>query len=271
MRCKKCEADNREGARFCDKCGAKLSPLCFSCGAENRPDARFCDSCGSALTATVAANSVKERNESSIRFSDNAGVEGVDGERKTVTVLFADIKGSTELMRDLDPEEARSLVDPVLQLMMTAVHRYDGYIAQSTGDGIFAMFGAPVAHEDHPQRALHAALAIQDELRRYREKREATGGLPLEARIGINTGELVLRRVNTGAHTEYSPVGHAANLAARLQTVAPAGGVIVSEGTRKLVEDYFELRPLGPVTLRGIAEPVKCLRSDERGTVAWPF
>ena len=112
MRCKKCEADNREGARFCDKCGAKLSPLCPSCGAENRPDARFCDSCGSALTATVAANSVKERNESSIGITENLGFEGIDGERKTVTSLFADIKGSTELMRDMDPEEARALLTP---------------------------------------------------------------------------------------------------------------------------------------------------------------
>jgi class 3 adenylate cyclase len=140
--------------------------------------------------------------------------------------------------------------------MMTAVHRYDGYVAQSAGDGIFAMFGAPVAHEDHPQRALHAALAIQDELRRYGEKTGAAGRPALEARIGVNTGEVVLRTVNTGAHTEYSPVGHAANLAARLQTVAPAGGVIVSDDTRKLVEDYFELHHLGAATLKGIAEPV---------------
>src|SRR5215831_13017181 len=115
MRCKKCEADNREGARFCDKCGARLSPLCPSCRAENRPDARFCDSCGTVLTVTVTANSIKERNESSIRITENAGVEGIDGERKTVTALFADIKGSMELMEDLDPEEARALVDPALK------------------------------------------------------------------------------------------------------------------------------------------------------------
>jgi adenylate cyclase len=171
-------------------------------------------------------------------------------------LLFADLKGSTELMRDIDPEEARAILDPVLQLMITAVHCYDGYVAQSTGDGIFAMFGAPVAHEDHPQRALHAALAIQQELRGYGEKMKAAGQPALEARIGINTGEVVLRMVNTGAHTEYSPVGHAANLASRLQTVAPAGGVIVSDDTRKLVQDYFELRHLEAATLRGIAEPV---------------
>jgi class 3 adenylate cyclase/tetratricopeptide (TPR) repeat protein len=188
-----------------------------------------------------------------------------------VTALFADLKGSTELMRDIDPEEARAILDPVLQLMMTSVHRYDGYVAQSTGDGIFAMFGAPVAHEDHPQRALHAALAIQDELRRYAEKTIGAGRPLLEARIGINTGEVVLRTVNTGAHTEYSPVGHAANLAARLQTVAPAGGVIVSDGTRKLVEDYFELRHLGAATLRGIAEPVNVYQVMSAGPLRGHF
>ena len=107
--------------------------------------------------------------------------EGLDGERKTVTALFADIKGSTELMRDLDPEEARAIVDPVLQLMMAAVHRYGGYVAQSTGDGIFAMFGAPVAHEDHPQRSLYAALAMQEELRRYADRLRAEGKIPVEA------------------------------------------------------------------------------------------
>jgi class 3 adenylate cyclase len=202
---------------------------------------------------------------------EQTAADVADGERKTVTALFADIKGSTELIRELDPEAARAIVDPILQLMRAAVHRFDGYVAQSTGDGIFAMFGAPVAHEDHPQRALHAALAIQEELRNLGEKRRAAGQPPLEARIGINTGEVLLRMVNTGAHTEYSPVGHAANLAARLQTVAPAGGVIVSEGTRKLVEDYFELRHLGAVTLRGIADPVNVYEVISAGPLRGHF
>jgi class 3 adenylate cyclase len=144
-----------------------------------------------------------------------------EGERKTVTALFADIKGSTELMRDLDPEEARAIVDPVLQLMMAAVHRYGGYVAQSTGDGIFALFGAPVAHEDHPQRALHAALAMQQELRRYADRLRNEGKIPVEARVGVNTGEVVVRTIETGGHTEYTPVGHVTNLAARMQTAAP--------------------------------------------------
>ncbi len=162
-------------------------------------------------------------------------------------------------MRDLDPEEARAIIDPALKLMIDAAHRYDGYVVQSTGDGIFALFGAPLAHEDHPQRALHAAIAIQQQLRNYAQSAQADHRLkpvPLEVRIGINTGEVVLRMIHTGGHTEYTPVGHAANLAARMQTVAPAGGIVISEDTRHLVEGYFELRDLGPTEVKGISEPI---------------
>ncbi len=168
-----------------------------------------------------------------------------EGERKTVTALFADIKGSTELTRDLDPEEARAIVDPVLQLMMAAVHRYGGYVAQSTGDGIFALFGAPIAHEDHPQRALHAALAMQEELRRYADRLRNEGKIPVEARVGVNTGEVVVRSIQVGGHTEYTPVGHVTNLAARMQTSAPAGSIAASEATQRLCEGYFEFRGAG--------------------------
>jgi class 3 adenylate cyclase len=173
-----------------------------------------------------------------------------------VTALFADIKGSTELMRDLDPEEARAIVDPALKLMIDAVHRYDGYVVQSTGDGIFALFGAPVAHEDHPQRAVHAALTARDDLRRGREDLRRQGRAGVEVRIGINTGEVVMRSVQTGDHTEYSPIGHVINVASRMESAAPADGIVVSEETRRLVEGYFELRALGPTEVRGISEPI---------------
>jgi class 3 adenylate cyclase len=186
-----------------------------------------------------------------------------------VTALFADIKGSTELMRDHDPEEARAIVDPALQIMMNAVHRYDGYVVQSTGDGIFAMFGAPVAHEDHPQRALQAALAIQQELRKYDErlKRQAR----VEARIGVNTGEVVLRLVHTGGHTEYTPIGHAANLAARMQSAAPMGGIIISEDTRHLVAGYFELHGLGATEVKGIEAPINVYEVIDAGPLHGHF
>ncbi len=189
--------------------------------------------------------------------SEEAAVNAADGERKTVTALFADIKGSTELEQDLDPEEARAIVDPALKLMIDAVQRYDGYVVQSTGDGIFAIFGAPVAHEDHPQRALYAALRMQEELRRYSAKLRERGNLPLEARVGVNTGEVVVRSISTGGgHVEYTPIGHTTNLASRMQALAPTGSIAISEQTRKLCEGYFALKALGPTKVKGVSEPV---------------
>jgi class 3 adenylate cyclase/predicted ATPase len=185
--------------------------------------------------------------------------------------LFADIKGSTELMRDLDPEEARAIVDPVLQLMMAAVHRYGGYVAQSTGDGIFALFGAPVAHEDHPQRALHAALAMQEELGRYADRLRAEGKIPVEARVGVNTGEVVVRTIETGGHTEYTPVGHVTNLAARMQTAAPPGSIAASEVTQRLCEGYFEFRALGPTAVKGLDAPIEVYEVVRAGPLKTHF
>ena len=169
-----------------------------------------------------------------------------------MTALFADIKGSTELMEDLDPEEARALIDPALRLMIDAAHRYDGYVVQSTGDGIFALFGAPVAHEDHPQRALYAALRLQEDLERYSAGwREAE--LPIEGRVGVNTGEVVVRSITTGAgQSEYTPIGYTTNLASRMQALAPTGSIAISEQTRKLVEGYLG-EVVGPTRVKGVS------------------
>src|SRR6516165_1582 len=166
MKCAKCGAENREGAKFCNECAAPLEASCPRCTSKNKPGAKFCDECGTSLGSSAAA-SPKKRNDSSICVIDSAVAENLDGERKTVTALFADIKGSTELMEELDPEEARTIVDPALKIMIEAVRRYDGYVVQSTGDGIFVLFGAPLAREDHPQRALYAALSMQEDLRHY--------------------------------------------------------------------------------------------------------
>jgi class 3 adenylate cyclase/predicted ATPase len=174
-----------------------------------------------------------------------------------VTALFVDIMGSTELEQDIDPEEARAIIDPALGLMIEAVRRYDGYVVQSTGDGIFALFGAPVAHEDHPQRTLYAAMRMQEEIRRYSGRLRAEGRAPIQIRAGVNTGEVVVRTIKTGAaHTEYTPIGHTVNLASRLQTLANGGSTVISDSTRKFVEGYFALRCLGPAQLRGIDEPI---------------
>ncbi|MBI3796327.1 MAG: AAA family ATPase [Deltaproteobacteria bacterium] len=182
---------------------------------------------------------------------------GTDGERKTITALFADIQDSTALIEDLDPEAARRLIDPVLQLMMDAVHRYEGFVVQPTGDGIFALFGAPLAHEDHPQRALFAALLMQAESKRYAEQLRREQGLNLQIRVGVNTGEVVLRSIRKDdLHTDYTPVGHSIHLAARLESLASGGGIVISEGIYKLVEGYFESKALGEAKVKGVTEPI---------------
>jgi class 3 adenylate cyclase len=188
MLCAKCGADNREGRKFCAKCAAPLARLCPQFGASNEPGEDFCCECAAALAPAPVAPA-KRSNEAPIRVADAPASEIIEGERKTVTALFADIKGSTELEQDLDPEQARAIVDPALKLMIDAVSRYDGYIVQSNGDGIFALLGAPVAHEDHPQRALYAGLRMQEEMRRYGDRMRTRGQTPIQVRIGVNTGE----------------------------------------------------------------------------------
>ena len=262
MRCPSCNHDNRAERRFCAECGSPLAALCAACGTSNEPGEKFCGGCGGALSIAPAAHPPSsgarvETAESTLRVRTEATGEIPEGERKTVTALFADIKGSTELEQDLDPEEARAIVDPALKLMIDAVRRYDGYIVQSTGDGIFALFGAPVAHEDHPNRALYAGLRMQDELKRYSARLREAGNLPIEARVGVNTGEVVVRSISTGGgHTEYTPIGHTTNLASRMQALAPTGSIAISEQTRKLCEGYFALKPLGPTRVKGVSEPV---------------
>ncbi len=179
-----------------------------------------------------------------------------DGERKTITALFADLKGSTALIEGLDPEEARAIIDPALQLMMDAVHRYDGYVAQVLGDGVFALFGAPIAHEDHPQRALYAALHMQEEMRRYTDALRAKGQPPLLMRVGLNTGEVVVRSIRKDdLHADYIPIGHSTNLAARMEQLAAPGSILVTDYTHKLTNGYFEFRNLGKTQIKGVEEP----------------
>ena len=257
IRCGKCGRENRQGRRFCAGCGTALELKCPQCGASNEPDEDYCGQCGFALV--LGQGSAAERKPAPLIsiVADNSEAQPLDGERKTVTALFADIKGSMELMEDLDPEEARAIIDPALKIMIDAVHHYDGHIVQSTGDGIFALFGAPIAHEDHPQRALYAALRMQEDIRRYGDRVRAQGQTPLQVRIGANTGEAVVRTLQTGeGQAEYTPIGHSTSLAARLQTLATPGSTVISDSTRRMVEGYFQLKGLGNTTIKGVSEPV---------------
>src|SRR5215469_5071645 len=261
MRCGKCGSDNPSEKRFCGDCGAQLANTCPKCGSENSDSKKFCGDCGVSLATEGGATSTQtSRSDATGRLTVTGEAEVGEtpaAERKTVTALFADIKGSTELERDLDPEQARAIVDPALKLMIDAVNRYDGYIVQSTGDGIFALFGAPLAHEDHPQRALYAALRMQDDMARYSDRLREAGNPPIEARVGVNTGEVVVRTIRTDKeHTEYTPIGHATSLAARMQTLAPSGSTAVTEATQKLCAGYFSFKALGPTRIKGVSEPI---------------
>jgi len=259
VKCAKCGADNREGRKFCSKCGGALARSCPQCGTANETGDDFCGECGTSLALSSAARAEQTKAvDPAIKIAPEAPPESLDGERKMVTALFADIKGSMELMEDLDPEEARAIVDPALKLMIDAIHRYGGFVVQSTGDGIFALFGAPVAHEDHPQRAVYAALRMQEEMRRYGDRMRTQGQTPLQVRVGVNTGEVVVRSLQTSAHhTEYTPIGHSTSLAARLQTLAIPGSTVISGYTRGFVEGYFQLKSLGPTRVKGVSEPVE--------------
>ena len=179
------------------------------------------------------------------------------GERKTITALFADMAGSTTLIHGLDPEEAHHLIEPVVALMMEAVHYYEGYVAKSLGDGILALFGAPIAHEDHPQRALFAALRMQQAMRGHGDRIRLAKGIPLQIRVGVHTGEVVVRSIRTDdLHTDYDPVGHTIHIASRMEGIATPTSILVSESTHKLAEGYFEFKALGAAQVKGIPEPL---------------
>src|SRR5919109_1008462 len=180
-------------------------------------------------------------------FKAIASRTALEGERKQVTVLFADLKGSTELIAGLDPEEARSLLDPALHVMIEAVHRYEGTVNQVLGDGIMALFGAPVAHEDHAGRACYAALAMQAALRRYAEEVRRSHGLEMQVRVGLNSGEVVVRAIDSSLHMDYSAVGQTTHLAARMEQLATPGSIRLTAATLRLAEGLVQVNALGPV------------------------
>ena len=229
MTCPRCQQENPIHARFCLGCGAQLALACGSCGAELPGSARFCLQCGQAVTAGTGA---LRRSPAPETYTPKHLAEKIltskaalEGERKQVTVLFADLKGSMELLADRDPEEARKLLDPVLERMMEAVHRYEGTVNQVMGDGIMALFGAPLAHEDHAVRACYAALRMQESLKRYADDARRSHGVEVQIRVGLNSGEVVVRSVGSDLRMDYTAVGQTTHLAARMEQLAPPGTV----------------------------------------------
>lgn len=272
MHCSTCGSENPAGAKFCKDCGARLSRCCPSCGHEAGADARFCTECGAPLASSAAAPAASALSAAPdpIDYTPRHLVERIlaeqaameargasAGERKTITALFADMAGSTALVHDLDPEDARRLIDPVMSLMMEAVHHYEGYVAKSLGDGILALFGAPIAHEDHPKRALYAAMRMQEAMRHHSDRIRLEQGIPLQIRVGIHTGEVVVRSIRRdNLHTDYDPVGHTIHIASRMESIATPSSILVSESTCKLTEGYFDFKALGATQVKGIPEPL---------------
>jgi class 3 adenylate cyclase/tetratricopeptide (TPR) repeat protein len=274
MQCLRCQAENREGARFCRDCGATFGTVCSTCGVKVEVGSKFCDGCGEPLAATPAPSSAGPSRFSSPEtytpkhlaeriLSSKAALEG---ERKQVTVLFADLKGSMELLADRDPEEASKILDPVLEHMMEAVHRYEGTVNQVMGDGIMALFGAPLAHEDHAVRACYAALSMQDAIKRYAEDVRRTRGVAVQIRVGLNSGEVVVRSVGSDLRMDYTAVGQTTHLAARMEQAALPGSIVISPETLRLAEGYVEVKPLGPVPVKGLKEPVEIYEVTNAGS-----
>jgi len=256
MRCSRCGHDNPSQAKFCSECGASLALRCAACGADLAAGSRFCAQCGAPAGAAVA-RFASPQSYTPKHLADRILSAGIEGERKQVTVLFADLKGSMELLADRDPEEARKMLDPVLERMMEAVHHYEGTVNQVMGDGIMALFGAPLAHEDHAVRGCYAALRMQEAIRRYSEETRRSAGIEVRIRVGLNSGEVVVRSIGSDLRMDYTAVGQTTHLAARMEQLASPGTVRLTAATLGLAEGYVEVKPLGPVPVKGIAEPVE--------------
>jgi predicted ATPase/class 3 adenylate cyclase len=230
---------------------------CAGCQHENPEGARFCNGCGTRLTATASAAAPQSYTPPHLAEKILTSRDAIIGERKQVTVLFADLKGSMELLADRDPEEARRLLDPVLERMMEAVHRYEGTVNQVMGDGIMALFGAPLAHEDHAVRACYAALRMQEAVARYAEHIQRTEGISVKIRVGLNSGEVVVRWIGSDLRMDYSAVGQTTHLAARMEQMADPGAVLVASSTLRLAEGSIQVTPLGARAVRGLDTTVE--------------
>jgi class 3 adenylate cyclase/tetratricopeptide (TPR) repeat protein len=262
MQCPRCHAENREGRRFCGECGLSLSSTCPSCGFLNEGNEKFCGGCGGPLSQSPRSAEAKFASPQSYTPKHLAeriltSRAALEGERKQVTVLFADLKGSMELLADRDPEEARKILDPVLEWMMEAVHRYEGTVNQVMGDGIMALFGAPLAHEDHAVRACYAALRMQESVQKYAEEVRRSHAAVVKIRVGLNSGEVVVRAIGSDLHMDYTAVGQTTHLAARMEQLADPGAIVITPDTLALAEGHVEVKSLGPVPVKGLADAVE--------------
>ena len=279
MRCNRCGTELLAGKRFCHACGARAELTCGACGAPLQPEFRFCPDCGASVEPTGGAAAVAvAADDRFARLAKHIPAElaskirassAARGERKLVTVVFCDLVGSTAIAELLDPEEYRDLLEQYLELAFREIYRFEGIVNQLAGDGMMALFGAPVAHEDAPQRAIRAALAVRAALDEFNQRQLAKRDVELQARIGIHTGPVVVGTVGNDFKMDYTATGDTTNLAARLESMAAPGVILISEATYRSVRGFFELRPTGPFTVKGKSEPVaayEVLRESETTT-----
>src|SRR5262245_3202610 len=260
MKCPRCQQDNPPRAKFCLECAAPLTLRCANCGTQLPAGAKFCFECahpvGSAGPAPrfAAPESYTPKHLAERIINSKAALEG---ERKQVTVLFADLKGSMELLADRDPEEARKILDPVLEHMMEAVHRYEGTVNQVMGEAIMATSGPSLAHDDHSVRACYAARRRQESVKRYADGVRREHGVTIRIRVGLNSGEVVVRAIGSDLHMDYTAVGQTTHLAARMEQLADPGAILLTPDTLATAEGFVRVHALGPMALKGLPAPVE--------------
>jgi len=279
MNCPQCAHQNPSDSRFCLECGGSLAVRCGSCEVELPAGAKFCNQCGTPTASTPAASpgagappaapARHPRAYTPAHLADKilGSRSAIEGERKQITVVFADVKGSMELAEQIDAEEWHQVLDRFFQILSDGIHRFEGTVNQYTGDGIMALFGAPIAHEDHAQRACYAALHLQDELRAYANELRVERGLSFAVRIGINSGEVVVGTIGDDLRMDYTAQGHTVGLAKRMEQLAESGRTYLTQATAELVRGYFQLESLGPSRIAGSTDPIEVFALKGVGSV----
>src|SRR5438034_3107231 len=259
MTCPRCQHSSPPGARFCEEVATAPARTCSDCGAPLSATAKFCHACAHPVVTGISGQSrspesyIPQHLAAKILISRSA----IEGERKKVTVLFADLKGSMELIANRDPEEARKLLERVVERMIEAVHRYEGTVNNVMGDGIMALFGAALAHEDHATRACYAALQMQDSVNHYAEEVQRAEGVTVQIMVGLNSGEVVVGSISNTLHMDYTAVGQTTHLAARMEQTASPGSILITAHTLALVDGLIKTKSLGPRSIKGLEAPIE--------------
>jgi len=273
MKCPQCQYENPERSKFCGGCGQKFDLTCPECGANNPAENKFCNECGHTLAKlkeTLSVDYSEPQSYTPKHLADKILTtrSSIEGERKLVTVFFADVANYTSVSEKLDPEEVHQIMDGVFKILMNEIHKYEGTINQFTGDGVMALFGAPVAHEDNAQRACYAALSIQKTIGEYGDKIRKDTGVEFKMRIGLNSGPVIVGAIGDDLRMDYTAVGNTTNLGSRMESMARPGNILVSGNTHRLVRDFFEFESLGRIEVKGKKEPQEAFELIKTGEVA---